>query len=72
MHELLSQILSERVGIDRSNKYEKAKASIVSGGDFFPLRGVIQRLSTSKSLRSARSQRSVRSSKARCQNTTEI
>jgi hypothetical protein len=34
MHELLDEI--------RWNKYEKVGATIVSGGGFFPLKGVIQ------------------------------
>ena len=42
MHELLGQILNAPGGIDRWNKYEKVEATIVSGGGFFPLKGVIQ------------------------------
>ena len=42
MHELLGQILHAHGGIDRWNQYEKAEATIVSGGGFFPLKGVIQ------------------------------
>ena len=42
MHELLGQILNAHGGIDRWNKYEKVEATIVSGGGFFPLKGVIQ------------------------------
>ena len=42
MNELLGQILNAHGGIDRWNKYEKVEATIVSGGGFFPLKGVIQ------------------------------
>jgi hypothetical protein len=42
MHELLDQILNAHGGMDRWNKYEKVEATIVSGGGFFPLKGVIQ------------------------------
>jgi hypothetical protein len=42
MHKLLGQILNAHGGIDRWNKYEKVEATIVSGGGFFPLKGVIQ------------------------------
>ena len=42
MHELLGQILNAHGGIDRWNKYEKVEATIVSGGGFFALKGVIQ------------------------------
>src|SRR5215471_13993958 len=42
MHELLGQILHAHGGIDRWNQYEKVEATIVSGGGFFPLKGVIQ------------------------------
>ena len=42
MHELLGQILNAHGGIDRWNQYEKVEATIVSGGGFFPLKGVIQ------------------------------
>ena len=42
MHKLLGQILNAHGGIDRWNQYEKVEATIVSGGGFFPLKGVIQ------------------------------
>ena len=42
MNELLGQILNAHGGIDRWNNYEKVEATIVSGGGFFPLKGVIQ------------------------------
>jgi hypothetical protein len=42
MHKLLGQILNAHGGIDRWNQYEKIEATIVSGGGFFPLKGVIQ------------------------------
>jgi hypothetical protein len=42
MHELLGQILNAHGGIDRWNKYDKVEATIVSGGGFFALKGVIQ------------------------------
>jgi hypothetical protein len=42
MHELLGQILNAHGGIDRWNQYEKVEATIVSGGGFFPLKGVMQ------------------------------
>jgi hypothetical protein len=41
-NELLSNILDAHGGMDRWNEYERVEATIVSGGDFFPLKGVQQ------------------------------
>ncbi len=42
MNELLAQIIEAHGGIDRWNGYEKVEATIVSGGGFFPLKGLVQ------------------------------
>jgi hypothetical protein len=42
MNKLLSAILEAHGGLDRWRKYQKVDATIVSGGGFFPLNGVIQ------------------------------
>jgi hypothetical protein len=42
MNELLARILDAHGGMDRWNEYEKVDATIVSGGGFFPLKGVLQ------------------------------
>ena len=42
MNEMLRRILDAHGGLDRWNKYKKVEASIVSGGGFFPLKGVVQ------------------------------
>ena len=42
MDELLSRILHAHGGMDRWRGYEKVEATIVSGGGFFPLKGMIQ------------------------------
>src|SRR3984893_14532726 len=42
MNELLARILDAHGGMDRWNGYEKVDATIVSGGGFFPLKGVLQ------------------------------
>ena len=42
MNELLGRILDAHGGMDRWNGYEKVDATIVSGGGFFPLKGLIQ------------------------------
>ena len=42
MKNLLSAILDAHGGLDRWMNYEKIEATIVSGGGFFPLKGVIQ------------------------------
>lgn len=42
MNELLARILDAHGGMDRWNGYEKVEATIVSGGGFFPLKGVVQ------------------------------
>jgi hypothetical protein len=42
MNELLVNILDEHGGMERWNTYEKAEATIVTGGGFFPLKGVPQ------------------------------
>jgi hypothetical protein len=42
MNELLARILDAHGGMDRWNRYEKVEATIVSGGGFFPLKGVAQ------------------------------
>ena len=40
--ELLTQVLDAHGGMTRWNEREKVEATIVSGGGFFPLKGVIQ------------------------------
>jgi hypothetical protein len=42
MNELLTRILAAHGGRNRWNGYEKVDATIVSGGGFFPLKGVPQ------------------------------
>ena len=42
MNELLAEIITSHGGISRWNGYEKVEATIVSGGGFFPLKGVPQ------------------------------
>src|SRR5262245_49237007 len=42
MNEFLSSVLDAHGGLDRWNRFEKVEAMIVSGGGFFPLKGVIQ------------------------------
>ena len=42
MNELLAKIIDSHGGIDCWNGYEKVEATIVSGGGFFPLKGVVQ------------------------------
>jgi hypothetical protein len=39
-NELLARIIDAHGGIDRWTGYEKIEARIVSGGGFFPLKGV--------------------------------
>ena len=42
MNELLARIVDAHGGMDRWNGYERVDATIVSGGGFFPLKGLIQ------------------------------
>jgi hypothetical protein len=42
MNELLAQIIDAHGGINRWKGYEKVEATIVSGGGFFPLKGLAQ------------------------------
>ncbi len=42
MDELLARVIDVHGGIKRWNAYEKVEATIVSGGGFFPLKGVLQ------------------------------
>ncbi|MGH9467725.1 MAG: hypothetical protein ACRD1Y_10260, partial [Terriglobales bacterium] len=42
MNELLAKVIDAHGGMDRWNGYEKLDATIVSGGGFFPLKGVLQ------------------------------
>jgi hypothetical protein len=42
MNELLVRILEAHGGLERWNGYKKVGATIVSGGGFFPLKGVPQ------------------------------
>ena len=42
MNDLLASIIDAHGGMDRWNRYEKVDATIVSGGGFFPLKGVLQ------------------------------
>ena len=41
MNQLLSRILDAHGGMDRWREYEKVEATIVSGGGFFALKGMI-------------------------------
>jgi hypothetical protein len=40
MNELLGRVLDAHGGLERWNEYKKVDATIVSGGGFFPLKGV--------------------------------
>jgi hypothetical protein len=42
LNDLLASIIDAHGGMDRWNGYEKVDATIVSGGGFFPLKGVLQ------------------------------
>jgi hypothetical protein len=42
MIRLLAEVLSAHGGLSRWQELEKVEASIISGGGFFPLKGVIQ------------------------------
>ena len=42
MNELLSRVLDAHGGIVRWNGYQKVESTIVSGGGFFPLKGLLQ------------------------------
>jgi hypothetical protein len=42
MNELLGEILEAHGGLERLKQYERVEATIVSGGDLFPLKGVPQ------------------------------
>jgi hypothetical protein len=42
MNELLAKIVDAHGGMERWNGYERVDATIVSGGGFFPLKGLIQ------------------------------
>ncbi len=42
MNELLARIVEAHGGMDRWKRYKKVEATIVSGGGFFPLKGLIQ------------------------------
>ena len=42
MNDLLANILDAHGGMDRWNGYKKVDATIVSGGGFFALKGVLQ------------------------------
>jgi hypothetical protein len=42
MNKLLASILDTHGGLDRWTAYERLDATIVSGGGFFPLKGLIQ------------------------------
>ena len=42
MNRLLSRILDAHGGVDRWRDYEKVEATIVAGGGFYPLKGMIQ------------------------------
>jgi hypothetical protein len=42
MNELLARVIDAHGGMDRWNGYEKIDATIVSGGGFFPLKGIVQ------------------------------
>ena len=42
MNKLLAEVIDAHGGMDRWNACERVEASIVSGGGFFPLKGLIQ------------------------------
>ena len=42
MNDLLARIIDAHGGMGRWNSYEKVEATIVSGGGFFPLKGLVQ------------------------------
>ncbi|MBV8224300.1 MAG: hypothetical protein JO232_03825, partial [Verrucomicrobia bacterium] len=42
MNQLLNRILDAHGGMDRWRDNEKVEATIVAGGAFFPLKGMIQ------------------------------
>src|SRR5690349_12663444 len=42
MNDLLKAVLDAHGGIDRWSRYERVDATIVSGGGFFTLKGIIQ------------------------------
>ena len=42
MNKLLAEVIDAHGGMGRWNAYERVEASIVSGGGFFPLKGLIQ------------------------------
>jgi hypothetical protein len=42
MNALLGQVLDAHGGLDRWKRYGKVEATIVTGGGFFPLKGVLQ------------------------------
>lgn len=42
MNELLAGILDAHGGMDRWNRYQRIEATIVSGGGFYLLKGVLQ------------------------------
>ena len=42
MNQLLAKILDAHGGMNRWNEYQKVEATIVSGGGFFPLKGIPQ------------------------------
>jgi hypothetical protein len=42
MNQLLRSVIDTHGGMDRWKSYEKVEATIVSGGGFFPLKGLIQ------------------------------
>ena len=42
MNELLAGILDAHGGMDRWHTYQKVEATIVTGGGFFALKGVLQ------------------------------
>ena len=42
MNELLARILDAHGGMERWRGYEKVEATIISGGGFFALKGVLQ------------------------------
>jgi hypothetical protein len=42
MNELLTKVLDAHGGLERWRSYNKVEATIVSGGGFFPLKGILQ------------------------------
>ena len=42
MNELLTKVLDAHGGLERWRSYNQVEATVVAGGGFFPLKGVLQ------------------------------